>query len=277
MNANAGKSNLRLVLKLLAGATNEWAKSMAQGFKFVLIPLYFLGQIEMYRRRPNWWLILLIASCAALHIALLFGVYFISGYVDHRHVLPLVGLAVPFAALGAVYVGRWLEWILRRAFDTHVPFPLLAKGVVGACCLVVLPWTLRPINREFRPVLEAVRWVDLHAEAGDVVLTNSPYASFYAKKRVALLRSSDARIADLMADPAVNAACNYAVIHINAHEYDPRWMQQLGSTYKLLFELEDPRPGHLTRIAVCQRHTALAARLRRPGIRASGVAQPPLR
>ena len=40
------------------------------------------------------------------------------------------------------------------------------------------------------------------------------------------------------------------------HEYDPRWMQRLGPEYKVLFELEDPRPGHLTRVAVCQRHTA---------------------
>ena len=75
-----------------------------------------------------------------------------------------------------------------------VPVPLIANCLVAGCVVGLLPWTLRPLNREFHPVLQAVQWVNLHAEPDDVVLSNSPYAPFYAHRRVALLRSSDARM-----------------------------------------------------------------------------------
>ena len=94
-----------LVLKLIGNALQAFINSICQGFKFVFIPLYLIGHVELIRRKPDWLQIAMIALLAATHVVILLAVYTLSGYIAHRHVLPLVALAMPFTALGVIVVG----------------------------------------------------------------------------------------------------------------------------------------------------------------------------
>jgi len=45
------------------------------------------------------------------HFVVLMAVFMLSGYIAHRHVLPMIGLAMPATALGVLCVG---EFAARR-------------------------------------------------------------------------------------------------------------------------------------------------------------------
>jgi hypothetical protein len=163
------------------------------------------------------------------------GVYIFSGYIAHRHVIPLVGLAMPFAALGIVQgsavAARWLK--LRPVYCTAV--------TLGIACALVLPYTLRRLNREFLPVIAATEWVERRAGADTGVICNSPYVGFYSTHPVTILGPHGNTLDEALAR-APAARYEYVVLHVNAHGYQEEWVGQIERSYTQVLELIDPYP-----------------------------------
>jgi hypothetical protein len=109
--------------------------------------------------------------------------------------------------------------------------------LIGSCALV-LPYTLRHLNREFIPVMEATAWVEGRAKPGEGILCNSPYVKFYGKLPVAEL-CSEAPTIDQALTQAPAAHYDYVVMHVNAHGYQPQWLAQLAPHYRPLREFPD--------------------------------------
>jgi Dolichyl-phosphate-mannose-protein mannosyltransferase len=233
--------SLKHLLSVLGVAFAAFINSICQGFKFVFIPMYLLGTAALVWHRLPGIQVAFLSVLGATHIAVLMGLDVFSGYIAHRHVIPLVGLAMPFVALGLWQTGSWAAFLLRTK-----PVYCTA-GVVAICCSIVLPYTLRQLNSEFLPVIEATRWIRSRAKPGLGIVCNSPYVAFYGKIPVAelgpLTPTLDAALADAPAGPQYE----YAILHVGAHAYQPQWISELERSYRPVLELPVPesasRPG----------------------------------
>ena len=217
----------------IALASVAFINSICQGFKFVFIPLYLLGNVALVWRRPAPIQIALIAILGAVHIAILMAVHVFSGYIAHRHVIPLVGLAMPFVALGIVQGSAWVAPLLR----TRPAY--VTAATLAICSVIVLPFTLRRLNREFLPVIEATRWVQSRAPAGSGIVCNSPYVGFYGTLPVAELCPAAPTLDEALAKAPPGAHYDFVVLHVNAHAYQPRWIDELARSYRQVLELPD--------------------------------------
>jgi hypothetical protein len=229
-----------LVSTLIGLGFAAFINSICQGLKFVFIPYYLLGDIALVWRRPAGIQVAFLATLGITHILILVSVYVFSGYIAHRHTIPLVGLAMPFAALGiwqaSVVVGRWVR--LRPMW--------LAVPTLVTCCLVVLPFTLRRLNAEFIPVIQAAEWVEQRIDPGAGIVCNSPYVPYYSGRPVAELVPLSPTLGEALLK-APDARYDYAVVHVNAHDYRPEWLEQLAPYYQQVLEIDDPLPFHRPR------------------------------
>jgi hypothetical protein len=240
----ARRYSLSLVAKLAAGGMAALVECFCYGFRFVFIPFYLLGQWEMIRRQTSKTLIAFLWTLALLHMAALVWVYFVSGYISSRHVLPLVGLAMPFVALGVLYVEEKLttRW--------PVPAPRIAVATLAACSLAVLPYAVRAYNREFVPVIEATRWINQRAESGSGIVCNSPYVGYYGALPTTILGPDALSLEAALARGDRGVQYDYAVLHVNAHDYRPQWYEQLQQRYRVVREYDDPIPARAPRKVV---------------------------
>ncbi|REK19222.1 MAG: hypothetical protein DWQ37_02185 [Planctomycetota bacterium] len=235
-----------LVLSVVGSAFAAFINSICQGLKFVFIPFYLFGDVALYWRRPAIVQIVFLSLLGALHIVVLMTVFVISGYIAHRHVIPLVGLAMPFAALGLVEssacVARRLASLSRNASANDARVGRLTKVCTAAtllvCCGLVMPYTLRRLNYEFVPVMEATAWIESRAEPGTGILCNSPYVKFYAKLPVAELSHKAPSLGEALGK-APHARYDYVVMHVNAYGYQPQWLDELAPHYRVAREFPD--------------------------------------
>jgi hypothetical protein len=224
----------KLVLRLLGKAFEAFIVSICQGFKFVFIPLYLIGQVVWCRRTSQGMQLALLALLAATHFVVLIAVFMLSGYIAHRHVLPVIGLAMPATALGVMWVG---EFAARRI---KAPPVYVVPILLAICCVSVLPYTVRAVNREFLPVLAATQWVQSRAEPGSGIVCNSPYVEFYGTLPVAYLSPESPTFAEALAKANAEAQYDYVVLHVNAHDYRPEWLTQLEPRYRQVRMFPDP-------------------------------------
>ncbi len=235
--ANQRHYSLRLVARVMGKAITVLMESIFQGFKYVFIPFYLLGHLELFRRKPEWFSIGFVVLLGAMHIATLLGVFILSGYIAHRHALVLVALGMPVTGLGIVYAAE------RLAPLAHLRPGYLQWVTAVACAAMVLPYTLRPFCREFIPVIDATHWVETHARPGAGIVCNSPYAGFHGHLPVALLDHRAGNIADALRLAEKPARYDYAIIHVGAHAYRPEWLAELEPNYRQVQLFPDPGTG----------------------------------
>jgi hypothetical protein len=224
----------KLIVKLLGQGFSAFINSICQGFKFVFIPFYFLGQIECARRRPQWLQIGMLWMLGATHFCVLLAVFVLSGYIAHRHVLPMVAIAMPLAALGILYVGD------RAAARWRLSPERISLALLAICCLAILPYTVRAVNLEFAPVMAATSWVDQHTENGTGVVCNSPYVGFYGHRAVAYLSHEAPSLTQALAKADTSTRYEYVVLHVNAYEFQPEWIEQIEERYEQVGLYPDP-------------------------------------
>jgi hypothetical protein len=233
----------QLVSSLIGLAIAAFINCICQGLKFVFIPFYVIGNIALLWRRPAGIQIAFLACLGATHILILMSVFVFSGYIAHRHTIPLVGLAMPFAALGLYETSVELARRLRVA-PRYVAVPALA-----ACCAIVLPFTLRHLNREFLPVIEATAWVRARLAPGSGIVCNSPYPGFYGGRPIAELCPLAPTLGEALLK-APDARYDYAILHVNAHDYRSEWIDQLAPYYRVVREIDDPHRYRLPKKVV---------------------------
>ncbi len=226
--------SVSLIARLAAGGLAGLIECLCYGLRFVFIPFYFVGQWEMVRRRTPKRVIAFLWALALLHMAILLWVYFVSGYIASRHVLPLVGLAMPFVALGVLYVEEKVMSVWP------LPAPRIAVATLAVSSLVVLPYAVRAYNREFVPVIEATRWIQSRAAPGSGIVCNSPYVGYYGTLPTTILGPGALSVEAALAQGNPGVRYDYVVLHVGAHGYRPEWMAQIEQRYRPVREYDDP-------------------------------------
>jgi 4-amino-4-deoxy-L-arabinose transferase-like glycosyltransferase len=129
------------------------------------------GQEEPTPRLRLLLTIYLLLDCLALvrHVVLL-------GYLSDRHVLPLVAVALPWAAAGTDLCARWIAGALGW---TPVRARRWGTAVVALVLLAVLVVPqVKPGHRSRWGHWAAGRWLGEHAQASDAVLDTRGWAAF---------------------------------------------------------------------------------------------------
>jgi hypothetical protein len=250
-----------LILRLGCLAIVALAVSLCQGFRYVFVPFYLLGQREMVRLRTNGWVVALLWTLASLHLFVLVWVYFVSGYIAARHVLPLLPLAMPFTALGILYVADRLSGV------TGLSFAKTEAATLAVCAAVVLPFCARAHNREFLPVIAATRWVQAHAAPGSGIVCNSPYVGYYGRLPTTILGPEALTLDAALARGAAGVRYDYAVLHVGAHDYRPDWLEQIQKRYRQVGLYPDPTSHQRPRTVLV--FESIESHARRPADRAS--------
>lgn len=235
--AHVGVVHQRVVARLAWKAVRTFVRNLVWGFRYMFLPLYIVGNWELYRRRPAWWVWNLPLWAGVLHFVVLCGVYFLSGYIDQRHMMPLVALALPFAALGAVYIADKLAPLLAPRVSPRT----CLVTVVAVSCLAVVPRTLVPMNPELQAVFVATHWVHDQSHAGDAVVSNSPYIAFYSSMPGANLSPETTTVDAAVAQLPGGVNFEFAVLDLQIVGYRPEWKEQLERTCTEVFQLVDPR------------------------------------
>jgi hypothetical protein len=124
----------------------------------------------------------------------------------------------------------------------HVKPAYCVAATLGISSAIVLPYTLRQLNREFLPVIAATRWVTEHSSPGAGIVCNSPYVGFYAPRPVTILGPQGPTLDEALANAPRGARYDYVVLHVNAHAYRPEWVGQIERSYRQVLELPDPWP-----------------------------------
>jgi hypothetical protein len=188
----------------------------------------------MVRRRTDARVIAFLWVLGALHMVILLWVFFVSGYVAGRHVLPLLALAMPFTALGVICAAEKLSGLMNLSRATAL------AATLAVCAAVVLPYSVRSYNREFVPVIEATRWVQAHAAPGSGIVCNSPYVGYYGTLPTTILGPHALTLDAALAKGAARVRYDYAVLHVGAHEYRPEWLDQIERRYRQVRQYHDP-------------------------------------
>ncbi len=227
----------RVAARVAIKAAITFVKNIVWGFRFVFLPLYLIGNWELYRRRPAWWVVCLPACLGALHIAVLFGVYFISGYIDQRHMMPIVALGLPFAALGSVYVAEKLTALLAPRFSNR----MVLATIVTISCVIVVPRNLVAMNPELQAVFVATHWIHDQLRPGDAIISNSPYVAFYGDVPGAELTPETPTLESALAQKKIGPNIEFVVLDLQIIGFRPEWRTQIEREYREVFRLEDPR------------------------------------
>jgi hypothetical protein len=217
----------------VARSIGAFLYSIGQGLKIVFVPFYFVGLFELFRRKTEWPGVIYLTILGVFQGCILVCLHLHAGYLALRHVLPLVALAMPFAALGIMRVAKWIE--RRGVQPSHA-----LVGVAGISAVMVLPFTMRPFNREFIPVIEATHWVESRAEPGAGVVCNSPYVGFYGKLPIAEFSVHAPTLDAVLAQAGSSARYDYVILHVGAYQFRPEWIAQVEERYRQVQELPDP-------------------------------------
>jgi hypothetical protein len=131
-----------------------------------------------------------------------------------------------------------------------VPAPRIAVTTLAVCSLAVLPYAVRAYNREFVPVIEATRWINQRAESGSGIVCNSPYVGYYGTLPTTILGPDALSLEAALARGDRGVLYDYAILHVNAHDYRPQWYEQLQERYRIVGEYDDPTPARAPRKVV---------------------------
>jgi hypothetical protein len=174
-----------------SGAAFEFVRELAQSLHYVLglLALYGLwaARRRMYRPIDR----LLIIFCG-LYSAAAFCVAWQSGYLSGRHLLPLVAIALPWAA-----VGIW-EFAAVACAAGRAPraVPLVGSAIVALLVIGCLCSTLKPLGAGRAGHRQAIDWLASPQARAGAVLDSMGLTALYSGRTTYRYHAAAAALAD---------------------------------------------------------------------------------
>ena len=175
---------------------HKFVGEAGQGLMWVLVLPLAVGMFvrdPQHQRKAGHQLVLWLV---VVHMLLCLWLYSAKNYMDERHVMVIVAMALPRTAAGILLMARWAS---RRFFADALQADRrsawIAAGLLAVAGSVALWRTLAPVHADDAPLakagqeLKAVVALESAARrpAGgrsggdDWILSNSPYVAFYAQ------------------------------------------------------------------------------------------------
>ncbi len=223
----------RSPLDVLGGALVELIGELSKGFRYVLLVPLLWACFAPDRRLAQPSVGRVALALGLLHTALLVVLFYLGGYMSHRHVMPLVALAMPWVGEGLT------ELVAKLAARIKRPAALPLAGTVAAIVVVglLLPRSLRPLNPAFAPLRTAAAFLSTLAAPGDAVLTNARHVAFYTQLPSLVLIED--RVPDVAAALSEHPS-EFAFIaldigaDVNFHRH---WIDQIDARYAFVTQI----------------------------------------
>jgi hypothetical protein len=173
-------SPLRGVLRLVDRYTTEMV--------YVLAVYLVLGIWSRRRARIALTETGAVGALAGFHVLLLIALFRAAGYIDSRHVMELIALALPWAAAGLTAAAGWIPayaqkycgaWFARYAGRSWTTPAGLRNVLLVLLVLCLSPWAARTPHRNQTSLVTASSWLRRNARPADEILTNAPMILFY--------------------------------------------------------------------------------------------------
>jgi hypothetical protein len=217
------------------------------GSRFSILLIPFLTVAVWPRvRRPIPAGHLVVWPVAAFHFLLLIFLFLMAGYVDARHVLPLLALSVPAAGAGTVYLSETLRRGLRFPGSERSTEAILVVGI----SLVMLPWCLQPIHPEYGPQLSAIKWLAREATPGDRIVTNSVHVPFLLDRQAEIIDAGQGGLSRRL-QSGTTPGCTYVVLDTTyVGHFEQAWLGEIGSGFELASEFIQTVNGKDRRVLI---------------------------
>jgi hypothetical protein len=215
------------------------------------------------------------------HAAVLLLLYYMAGYISHRHVIPMVTLLLPMTGAGLLWIAERLAWLVRVLRALESPSHRLLRAAqrfaelvqlfgrprvaLAAVALVVaaglLPKTLNPMHKADQTIVEAAQWIRTHSQPGETVLSTSAYVRFYAQRFGAVLGSEAPNLTSGLAVAPESQLWTFLVLAVNERTLDRQQLKLLEAAYQPQLDLAaHPRKTWL-RVLVYRLKSAPGVRL----------------
>lgn len=211
---------------VLAQALWEFVVKLTQSLRYALVLPLVVGLAAPGRLRGERWTYRFMLTLAGLYTGVAVALYFLGGYLDQRHLLPLLAVLLPILGVGFVWISdRLVELPVRRT----LPWAALAWApLIAVAVTALLPRTLRPLHQNLAHLVDAAAFVRTRYEPGDTVLTNSRHVLFYADLPGRLLgENPEADRAD-----GESAAYRFIIVDLEPGVVSEDWLTGLARNYQ---------------------------------------------
>jgi len=183
----------------------------------LLVPL-FLGLPIASRRMagPAFSVCLMLALA---QIGMLLLLYRIGGYIDRRHLLPLIVVLMPSISLGMLAIGHRLTELGRRRSSAR----WLAPAAVALLLTVLIPRSIGPLHESHLHKLQAARWLRAHGQQGEIVGSNAVEVVYHATVDGGIQPGSVLRKGLSIDADGPLLRNTYLVVELDAHNSPPAW------------------------------------------------------
>ncbi len=242
----------------IIAAVKKYFVELGYGFGYVVWIPWAFGHFAPGRKRPLSSSLGLLASLAMLHSVLLIWLALMAGYLGHRHVMPIVGVAFPAAAAGIEWLGRRGGEFVRRPHWA----PQCALAISLILVAIAIPFSIRPINSVASPIVTAADWIRTESSSRQTLLANSRYPRLYAELNGPIFGVD---VTDL-GGALQTVQPDFVLLDVDSRAFTPPRAWELGAAYEPAFETrgEGNRTWH--RVLVFRRVSPPNA----PQLRAAG-------
>lgn len=198
-----------------------------------------------------------------VNIALLLSLYCVAGYIDRRHLMPLVVLFLPTIASGIIHLAA----LARRISIVRNHQNLSAALGISLLLAVLLPRTLRPLHETHQHKLTAARQLSELAAPGDTVLTNTAHVVYYAAQRGKVIGGVTLRNGVPEPGPTQLGGHRFAVIEQGGPLFHDAWERELDATYTPIATIPANAARDQNEIVIYERRSSIAAREQHTSLR----------
>jgi len=179
-------------LESWTGGCGELVAKLSHSLRYALVLPLLIG-LAASRRSLSSTHQGLIWALVGFNVALLLGQYLYDessgqpGYIEYRHLMPLIAVAMPCIALGSWLIAEFCARLLREAVSART----VSVGLTSFVLASMMPWTVRPLWEPMANVRQAAAWAKSQAEPTSLLLTNSFYVAFYSEAQQWVYRNGN--------------------------------------------------------------------------------------
>ena len=199
-------------------AVSRLGACLAEVLHGILLAPLLLG-IPIVWRRMAWPPFSVCLMLALAHIGMLLLLYALGGYINRRHLLPLIAMLMPSISLGALAIGRWLSALAERRRGARRLTPAAAMLLLT----ILIPRAIRPLHESHQHKLQAAEWLRAHCEPSDVVGSNAVEVVYHASIDGGVIPGSLLRPGLPINADGPLLANTHLVVALNAENRLPSW------------------------------------------------------
>jgi hypothetical protein len=239
------------LVKGMLAALEKFINRLAESYVGVLLIPLLIGIVRTTRQieRPISTLLWLLSTG---YLVLLILLYQLGGYIDRRHLIPLMALMMPSLASGSMYLAELARQWSRRYRTVGV-----VSGALAACLLAVLiVRSARPLHESYLHRLEVAGWLRKAAQPGDSVASNAVHIVYYSGIPGQYLTAQSLVGQPPLDSPQFARQNRFLVVELDEDRQMPDWLVNVDRQYREVTRVPGKPDTHQRDLVVYRARTS---------------------